>query len=106
MWGWVFEIKWGRTPATDLVGIQLRAETAIKRAWWDGGLSYSRLPQDLGLMERTEKDGARGVEYEYVWLVLPEPVRTWLIFFMPNSLVQPLALNEAVAEPEPKWIVL
>ena len=80
MWGWVFEIKWGRTPATDLVGIQLRAETTIKRAWWDGGLSYSWLPQDLGLMERTEKDGACGVEYEYVWLVLPEPCKDLVDF--------------------------
>lgn len=25
----VFEIKWRRTPATDLVGIRLRAEIAI-----------------------------------------------------------------------------
>ena len=31
----IFEIKWGRTPATDLVGIRLRAETAIKRAGYE-----------------------------------------------------------------------
>ena len=44
-------------------------------------------------MESTGEVEARGVEHVMVWLVLPEPsVRTQLIFFMPNSLVQPLAL--------------
>ena len=48
---------------------------------------------------------ARGVEQlkGLEWFYL-RSVRTALIFILPNSLVQPLALYEALAGPELEWI--
>ena len=103
--GLVFETKWERTPATDLVGIWLRAEIAIKGQGGTGDLAARGFPKS--------RNSQRGLGRMVLavssmnmcgWFYL-SPVRTWLIFFMPNSLVQPLALYEALAEPEPKWMV-